>query len=230
MSRTEQPEVNAVNFHLVRGSVILFDCDGVLVDSDASVDRSWTRWALEYGLDPDRVIETVHGRRTTDTVDLLIQPSDRAAALSAIDSYELEDATTATQIAGARELVASMPSSRWAVVTSGRRALARARLHAAGIDPPRVLVSADDVAAGKPDPEGYLAAAAALGVAPGDAIVIEDSGTGVEAGRRASAGNVVGVGSRALSTKADIVVRDLTSLRWDDGLRIPHACVLSRQP
>lgn len=214
--------------HLVRASVILFDCDGVLVDSDSSVDRAWTRWALEYGLDPDRVIETVHGRRTTDTVALLIPPIDRAAALSAIDSYELEDAATATEIAGARELVASMPSSRWAVVTSGRRALARARLQAAGIDPPPVLVSADDVAAGKPDPEGYLAAAAALGVAAADAIVMEDSRTGVEAGRRACAGNVVGVGSRALSTDADIVVRDLTSLRWDDGLRIPQASVLSR--
>lgn len=214
--------------HLVPASVILFDCDGVLVDSDSSVDRSWTRWALEYGLDPDRVIETVHGRRTTDTVALLIPPNDQAAALSAIDSYELEDAGTATEIAGARELVASMPSSRWAVVTSGRRALARARLQAAGIDPPPVLVSADDVAAGKPDPEGYLAAAAALGVAAADAIVMEDSRTGVEAGRRARVGNVVGVGSRALSTDADIVVRDLTSLRWDNGLHIPQTSVLSR--
>jgi sugar-phosphatase len=147
--------------------------------------------------------------------------------LSAIDSYELEDAATATEVAGARELVASMPSSRWAVVTSGRRALAKARLRAAGIDMPPVLVSADDVAAGKPDPEGYLAAASALGVAVANAIVIEDSSSGVEAGRRAGAGNVVGVGSRALSTDADIVVRDLTSLCWDDGLRIPHASVLS---
>ena len=192
---------------------LLFDCDGVLVDSHGTVIRSWTRWALRFGLDPAEVVPMVHGRRSVDTVALLIPPEHRAKAVQVIDSYELEDAAAVRSVAGAPALVSSVPQENWAVVTSGTTALARARLAAAGIPLPRVLVTADDVTRGKPDPEGYLAAARRLGVSPGDALVLEDSGSGIEAGRRAGVAGVVGVGD-VEETTADVVVSDLRSLEW----------------
>jgi sugar-phosphatase len=158
---------------------LLFDCDGVLVDSDESVHRSWTRWARTCGLDPQAVTAMVHGRRSADTVALLIETVEREAALSDIDRYEVEDAATVTALPGAIALVRSLPPGTWAVVTSGRRSLTTARLAAAGLPAPEALVCAEDVTAGKPDPAGYLAAAARLGVPPGECVAIEDSPTGV---------------------------------------------------
>lgn len=196
---------------------LLFDCDGVLVDSDESVARSWTRWALDYGLDPASVTALVHGRRSVDTVHMLIPPGRRAAALRTINAYELEDARTVPGVAGAAALVTSLPRFRWAVVTSGTPALARARLSAAGIPLPKVLITAADVSRGKPDPEGYLAAAGMLDAPPETTVVLEDSRSGVEAGRRAGVTGVIGVSAKALDTDADIVVGDLTCVAWTDS-------------
>ena len=206
---------------------LLFDCDGVLVDSEEIVVRPWARWAVRYGLDPDEVTPMVHGRRSIDTVRLLIGPSDRAEALRTIDAYELEDAAQVGNVAGASRLLSSLPPDAWAIVTSGTAALARARLSAAGIPLPAVVITADDVSHGKPHPEGYLAAACALDVPPAMAIVIEDSASGVEAGRRAGAAAVVGVGTKALESEADVVVRDLNAVAWTgSGLAIHQIGVL----
>lgn len=207
---------------LLSGSAVLFDCDGVLVDSDVSVDRAWTRWANQYGLDPGEVVAMVHGRRTADTVALLVRLADRADAIAAIDTYELDDAASATGIGGARDLVATFAPDAWAVVTSGTTLLARARLEAAGIAPPRVFIAAEDVSRGKPAPDAYLAAAAGLGVTAAASIVVEDSGSGVDAARAAGVGAVLGVGARALETDADVVVADLREVTWSGhGLVIP---------
>jgi sugar-phosphatase len=206
---------------------VLFDCDGVLVDSDASVAQAWGRWARKYLLDPVAVGEMVHGRRAADTVEMLIDPEHRAVALDDINSFEVQDAATVTPVPGALELTGSMAGAHWAVVTSGNRILARARLYAAGIAAPEVLITADDVVNGKPDPEGFLAAAARIGVAPERAVVFEDAASGVLAARAAGVGTVVGVGARALETDADLVVQDLTGITWtDDGLRIRRAGLL----
>jgi mannitol-1-/sugar-/sorbitol-6-phosphatase len=205
---------------------LLFDNDGVLVDSDASVELSWSRWAVGWGLDPAAVAAMVHGRRSADTVALLIGPADRARALADIDRYEVEDAATVTALPGAAELLAALPVGTWAVVTSGRRELTTARLAAAGLPVPKVLVGAEDVPAGKPDPAGYRLAAEALGLAPEDCVVLEDSGAGVAAGRAAGS-TVVGVSDRALATDADVVVRDLCGLRWDGRrLTLPDGALL----
>jgi sugar-phosphatase len=205
---------------------LLFDSDGVLVDSDASVLLSWSRWAERWDLDPAEVAAMVHGRRSADTVALLIDSADRARALAQIDRYEVEDAATVTACAGAADLLRSLPRDRWAVVTSGRRDLATARLAAAGLPVPGVLVPADDVARGKPDPAGYLRAAEALGVPASDCVVFEDSTAGVAAGLAAGA-TVVGVSERALDTPATVVVRDLRGLTWDGvTLRLPEAALL----
>lgn len=196
---------------------VLFDCDGVLVDSDASVVSAWTRWARARELDPEQVLSLVHGQRSADTVAQLIEPRHRTEALAQIDRYEIEDARAVEAIPGALELTASIRRERWAVVTSGTRALATARLRAAGIPLPDVLVTADDVQRGKPDPEGYLLAARQLGVPAGTSIVLEDALTGIRAARAAGVAAVVGVGGRGLEDEADLTVRDLRSLRWANG-------------
>lgn len=206
-------------------TALLFDSDGVLVDSDESVRRAWSRWAEHYGLDPEAVHPEVHGRRAADSVAAMLPPERQHEALERINRYELEDVGAVTAVAGARELTASLPPDAWAVVTSGTAALSAARLAAAGIARPAVLVTADDITAGKPSPEGYLAAAAALGRDPGECVVLEDAVSGEAAARAAAVLGVVGVGSRALDTTADVVVTDLAGLVFDperSELQVPE--------
>jgi len=159
----------------------------------------------------------VQGRRSMDTVAMLVPEERRAEELDRIDRYEVEDARNVSPVAGARELVEPLPADKWAVVTSGRRELAVARLRAAGLPLPSVLVSAEDVSRGKPDPEGYLLAAERLGVPASKTVVLEDAPVGVQAARAAGAGAVVGVGELAASAGADVAVADLTLLRWGTG-------------
>ena len=196
---------------------MLIDCDGVLVDSDASVRRAWTAWAVDYRLDPAVVNEMVHGRRVRDSIGLLLPEDRRAEAVERINAYELDDAHTTTAVAGAVAFTDSLPEGVWGVVTSGTRVLATARLRAAGLAVPAVLVSGDDVAAGKPDPEGYLAAAALFGADIEQCVVIEDSPAGIGAARASGAARVLGVGARAYEADADAIVADFTHVRWQAG-------------
>jgi sugar-phosphatase len=205
---------------------VLFDNDGVLVDSVASGERGWSTWAREYGLDPAQVLAGVHGRRSVDTVAMHLPAAQRVEALRRIDELEVADAANTTAIPGAAELIATLDEN-WAVVTSAAPGLLKARLAAAGLPLPRVFVTAADVQHGKPSPEGYLLAAAGLGLAPGDCVVIEDSVTGIRAGRDAGVGHVIGVGPEALATDAHPVVRNLVGLRWSAGvLHIPATALL----
>src|SRR4051794_8080085 len=205
---------------------LLFDADGVLVDSDESIERAWIRWAHRWDHDPAAVLAGIHGRRSDDTVALLVDHADRARALADIDRYELEDVGAVTACPGAAELLASLPATGWAVVTSGKRELASARLVAAGLPLPSVLVPADEVPRGKPDPAGYLVGAAGLGLPAADCVVLEDSPAGIAAGAAAGA-VVVGVSERALDSDVPVVVRDLRGLAWDGAaLRIPDEALL----
>jgi sugar-phosphatase len=205
---------------------LLFDNDGVLVDSEPSVVRSWHRWAVEHRLDPDEVMAAVPGRRAADTVAVFVKPAQVEESTARITEYELEDVDGTTAIPGAPDLVAQLTGVPWAVVTSGVRDLATARLRAADVPLPEVVLTAEDVTAGKPDPQGYASAAARLGLAPADVLVLEDSVSGVAAGQAAGC-RVVGIGEDALRTTADVVVRDLTGARWTgDGLLLPAAAVL----
>lgn len=201
-------------------TALLFDCDGVLVDSDASILNSWTRWAHQLGLDPTKVISYVHGRRAADTVALFVAPSERADALALIDAIEVDDAKTVTPILGASELLATLPRNQWAIVTSAVPDLALARLGAAGLPLPNVLVTGADVTDGKPHPQGYRTGARLLGIPPTQCIVLEDAVPGIRAGRSAGAGFVVGVGNRPFGAdQPDVIVTDLRALRWTaDGL------------
>lgn len=189
--RSTTGEARTVTF--LHCTAVLFDCDGVLVDSDTSVVRSWTRWAHEMSLDPEEVLPAVHGRRSVDTVAQFISPSKRPAAVELIDALEIEDAATVTEIPGAAELLAAIPPGRWATVTSASRDLVHARLSAAGLTVPEVLVTAGDVRHGKPHPEGYLVAAQRLGVSADQCVVVEDAPAGIHAARAAQVGCVLGV-------------------------------------
>jgi sugar-phosphatase len=200
----------------VPADALLFDCDGVLVDSDASVLSAWTRWSEHYGLDPAVVFPQVHGRRAADSVASMVPAAMLAEAVDRINRYELEDAASVRAVPGAHDLTATLSATAWAVVTSATRALATARLSAAGIRPPATVITADDLRAGKPAPEGYLLAAAGLGRDPQRCVVLEDAQSGVLAARAAGVEVVIGLGPRALETDAGIVVPDLTAVEFDE--------------
>jgi sugar-phosphatase len=194
---------------------VLFDLDGVLVDSAEVVERTWRRWAGRHGLDPADVIRTAHGRRTIETVRLLaphLAADDEVATLAASESTETHGIH---EVPGARELLESLPPRSWAVVTSGIRPVAELRLRHTHLPTPPVLVTADQVRHGKPHPEGFLTAAARLGVDPARCIVVEDAPPGIEAAHAAGM-RAVAIAStydpRALAA-ADAVVPVLASLQ-----------------
>ena len=164
---------------------VISDLDGVLVDSGAQIEGSWRAFAERNGLDPERLLALSHGRRAVDLIRLVAPHLDAEAEATGIDREQIAAAASLTPLPGARELVDSVPENRFAIVTSGSRALAVARLQAAGIRVPDVLVTAEQVEHGKPDPAGYLRAARLLGVDPAQAVVLEDAPAGVEAGRAA---------------------------------------------
>lgn len=160
---------------------VLFDLDGVLVDSTPCVMRVWRGWALEHGREPEAVIHTAHGRRAIETLRLVAPEMDAEAELREVERRELEDMDGLVVFPGARELLASLPPERWTVVTSGTRALATKRMTVAGLPVPPRMVTADDVTLGKPDPAPFLKAAALLGLPPEDCVVIEDAPSGIRA-------------------------------------------------
>jgi sugar-phosphatase len=166
---------------MIEVGAVLFDCDGVLVDSAASVERAWRRWAGERGHDADAIVAVAHGRRTEDTMRELGYEGELDAEVELLESYEIADAASVSAFPQAAALLPELPPGAWAVVTSGTRALVASRLAAAGLPLPAVLVTADDVVAGKPDPEGYLEAARRLGRPPADCVVFEDAPAGVQA-------------------------------------------------
>jgi mannitol-1-/sugar-/sorbitol-6-phosphatase len=214
--------VTAAESALVHTRGVLFDCDGVLVDSRATAEEAWTAWAHRYGVDAGDVLAGMHGRRSVETVALHLPTHRHAEAVAFIDDLELETAHATVPIPGARELLAAIGPAAYAVVTSAPATLCRARLAAAGLPDPRVLVSSEDVATGKPAPDCYLLGAERLGLPIAACAVFEDSTSGVAAARAAGAGLVVGVGPDAAAYDVDAVVADLRGAAWSDGLRIPQ--------
>ena len=164
-----------------RCKAILFDLDGVLVDSRGCVELVWRAWAFARGLDADSILQVAHGRRTRETVADIAPHLDIAAEVAILDQMEERETRGDERIPGVAALVASLPVGRWAVVTSGGPAIAARRLQIAGIPEPSVMITAHDVRHGKPHPEGFLAAATRLGIAASDCLVVEDAPAGVAA-------------------------------------------------
>ncbi|MFI1645931.1 HAD family hydrolase [Streptomyces avidinii] len=194
---------------------LLLDMDGTIVNSDAVVERCWRDWALSHGLDPQEAMKVVHGRQGYATMAVLLpdRPMEINHAENAVMlARETADTDGVIPVAGAPEFMASIDGLPHALVTSADAALATARMTAASLPMPDVRVTAESVRASKPDPEGFLMGAAALGVDPADCIVFEDSAAGITAGRAAGM-RVIGVGPRAAAHAPTAHVPDLTSLQ-----------------
>lgn len=191
---------------------VLFDIDGTLVDSTPAVERIWETWADRHGLDLQAILRVCHGRRSEDTVALLLPADERAAAVAELEQLELESLDEVAALPATQGLLPRLPARRWAAVTSGSQRIMRARLTAAGLPVPDVLVAAEDVTAGKPAPEGYLKAAAALGVDVGRCLVVEDAPAGLAAGTAAGARTLAVATSHEAAelAAADAVVPDLS--------------------
>ncbi|MBO1331684.1 HAD family hydrolase [Streptomyces sp. VRA16 Mangrove soil] len=199
----------------ITADALLFDNDGTLLSSMESVYRCWTRWAEEYGITAeDFAAVELHGRPAAEIAADLLPAGKVAEAVARIEELEVEDVPNGGThvLPGTLDLLRSLPAGRWAVVTSATRRLAEARLAAVGIEPP-LLIAADDITRGKPDPEPFRLAARKLGVDPARCVVFEDAPAGL------TAGHAGGMRTVALTTTheahelvADVVVKDLSAV------------------
>jgi mannitol-1-/sugar-/sorbitol-6-phosphatase len=197
----------------VRG--ILFDLDGVLIDSTPCVTRVWREWAIEHGLDPDYVIHVAHGRRSIETIQMVAPDLNPETENQEVERRELNDTDGIVVFRGAADLLRSLPSDSWTIVTSGTRALATKRMQVAGLPVPKTFVSADDVTVGKPNPEPYLKGAQCLELKPGSCLVFEDAPS------RIRAAHAAGMKVLAVPTtyapeelrEADVLLRALAQVR-----------------
>src|SRR5271157_5713267 len=187
----------------IRCSALLFDLDGVLIDSTPAVARVWHRWAVKHGFDPETVVHMAHGRPSRTTIRELLPEAgvDIDREDREVERMEMEDLDGVVLLPGTRQLLNSLPPERWTIATSCTRPLAEVRLRAAGLPIPKTMITSSDVKIGKPDPEPYLKVAAKLGFAASDCIVVEDAPAGVRAGKAA--------GARVIAFLTTMIRRDL---------------------
>ena len=193
---------------------ILFDLDGVLVDSRLPVERAWRNWARKHSLDPQLVVPAAQGRKCVDTVRHFAPSSDIDRESAQVEEEEANDLTGLCAVTGARELIQRLSPGRWAVCTSGTEKVARARLLAAGIPLPEILITAEQVSKGKPDPEPYIRTAQNLGFLPLACLVIEDSPAGILSAKSAGI-HTIGVTTThpaAALAMADALAPDLSAI------------------
>ncbi|MDX7697601.1 HAD-IA family hydrolase [Aeromonas dhakensis] len=192
----------------LRARALLLDMDGTLVHSTGEVEAVWRLWCRRHRLDPEPVLAMCHGVRSREVIRTLAPQLDLAQEVALLDDLEIHHTGQAEALAGARPLLASLPVERWAVVTSASQRVARHRLRSAGLPLPALLVGAEDVEHGKPDPEPYLLAAEHLGLAAADCLVFEDAPAGISSALRAGC-RVVQVGGRQrLSPGISALIQD----------------------
>jgi sugar-phosphatase len=198
-------------------AALLFDLDGVLIDSTHAVARVWSGWAREHGFDPEKVVKMAHGRPSRATVADLLPDSDIDEENRDVERREIADLEGVVPMAGARELLGQLPAERWTIATSGTRPLAMVRLRAAGLPAPERMITGSEVKIGKPDPEPYLKAAALLGFAAAECVVVEDTAAGVRSGRAAGARVIAFTTTMAAeelrAAGADWILRDCRDIR-----------------
>jgi sugar-phosphatase len=171
----------------VQCKAVLFDLDGVLIDSTRAVTRVWHRWAVEHGFDPEEVIARAHGRPSLATVREYLPDADHVAENREVERREIEDIEGVVLLPGCAQLLSELPPDRWTIVTSCTRPLAETRLRAAGLPIPERMVTSNDIKNGKPHPEPYLKGASVLGYSAGDCVVVEDVPAGIRAGKATGA-------------------------------------------
>jgi sugar-phosphatase len=171
----------------IQCAALLFDLDGVLINSTPAVSRVWRRWAIERGFNPDEVVARAHGRPSITTIRDYLPDADHQAENCKVERAEIEDLEGVLPLPGALDLLASLPENRWTIVTSCTRPLAEVRIQAAGLPLPKTMITSSDIRNGKPHPEPYLKGAALLGFPATECIVFEDVPAGIQAGKAARA-------------------------------------------
>jgi mannitol-1-/sugar-/sorbitol-6-phosphatase len=166
---------------------VLFDLDGVLVDSTPAVARVWAAWAKAHHLDPETIVKMAHGRPSIATIKELLPNADHAAEDREVERLEIADIHDVIALPGATHLLNTLPAARFVIVTSATRPLAEARLRASGFSVPAQMITANDISRGKPDPEPYVKGAQRLELSPADCVVVEDAPAGIRAGKAAGA-------------------------------------------
>lgn len=198
-------------------AALLFDLDGVLIDSTPAVARVWTKWALQHGFDPTEVVARAHGRPSLTTIRELLPDADHEAENRIVERNEIEDLDGVVPLSGVLDLLASVPPNRWTIVTSCTRALAEVRIRHAGLPVPKKFITSTDIVHGKPGPEPYLKAASLLGFLASDCVVFEDAPAGIRSGKAAGAKVVAfrtTADDRALrEAGADYIVNNAAAVR-----------------
>ena len=203
----------------VSTQALLFDMDGVLINSIPAVERVWSRWAAGRGLNAHEVLRHAHGRPSIATLRDLLPGADHEAENRIIERAEMDDVADIVPLPGVQELLAALPSDRWAIVTSCTRPLAEVRIRAAGLPTPGLFITANEITHGKPHGEPYQKGAAGLGFAPEQCIVVEDALAGIASGRNAGA-RVIAFTTTAtipdlVAAKPDWILKDCSSIRLD---------------
>jgi mannitol-1-/sugar-/sorbitol-6-phosphatase len=197
--------VKIENVTQIQCAALLFDMDGVLINSTPAVARVWRGWAIEHGFNPEEVVTRAHGRPSLTTVKEYLPEADHEAENREVERREIDDLEGVVPLPGALDLLASLPSDRWTIVTSCTRALAEVRIRAAGLPLPKKLITSNDITNGKPHPDPYLKGASKLGFPPSECVVLEDVPAGVRSGKAA--------GARVIALTTTVEAAAL----WEDG-------------
>lgn len=203
----------------VATQALLFDMDGVLINSIPAVERVWSRWAAERGFNVQEVLRHAHGRPSIATLRDLLPDADHEAENRIIEQTEIDDVDGIVPLPGVKELLASLPHDRWAIVTSCTRPLAEVRIRAAGLPTPELLITANEITHGKPHGEPYQKGAAGLGFAPEQCIVVEDALAGIASGKNAGARVIAFTTTASIDdlvvAKPDWLLRDCSAIRLE---------------
>jgi sugar-phosphatase len=204
---------------IIHCAALLFDMDGVLIDSTPAVARVWSGWAREHGFDPTEVVARAHGRPSLTTVREYLPHADHEAENREVERREIEDLEGVVPLPGALDLLRGLPSNRWTIVTSCTRTLAIVRIKAAGLPLPDQIVTSNDILHGKPSPDPYLKGAAVLGFPASECVVVEDAPAGIVSGK-ASGAKVIAFRTTAAdpvlrNAGADWIVNNCADIRSD---------------
>lgn len=213
---------------------VLFDLDGVLVDSTPAVARVWAIWARKHGFDPEETVHKAHGRPSLSTIRELLPNADHDAENADVERMEIEDVSDVIPLPGAVELLAALPVDRWTVVTSCTRKLALVRLRVAGLPVPEKMITSTDIVNGKPHPEPYSKGARLLGFTAQDCVVFEDAPAGIRSGKAARA-RVVAFQTTERDellreSGADWIVKDASAVRVGGAANDNAIALLLRDP
>jgi mannitol-1-/sugar-/sorbitol-6-phosphatase len=203
----------------VSTQALLFDMDGVLINSIPAVERVWSRWAAERGFNVQEVLRHAHGRPSIATLRDLLPDADHEAENRIVEQAEIDDVADIVPLPGVKELLAALPHDRWAIVTSCTRPLAEVRIRAAGLPTPELFITANEIIHGKPNAEPYLKGAAGLGFSPQECIVVEDALAGIASGKNAGARVIAFTTTASMDdlvvAKPDWMLRDCSAIRLE---------------